>query len=387
MKNSKGLFIVSSGVLLGALLVWRLSLSEPVDVWLATVDRGDIVSSVSNTRAGTVEACRRSSLSMPIGGVVDKLLVNEGDEVEAGQLLLELWNKDRKADVAQAEQLVDSANNEQRNACLLAEHRQREAKRVAVLREKKLTSEENLDNAVTAAQSQQQVCDAARSQLGVAKSRLKLQQAVLDRTRLHAPFAGIVAKINGEVGEYITPSPPGIPTPAAVDLIDYSCLYVAAPIDEIDASKLRLGLEAIITLDAYRDLEMQGKVRRIAPYVLDLERQARTVEVEVKIDALPENVQLLVGYSADMQLILERRLNVLRIPSESILPDNSVWLVDANHKLQRREIKTGIANWTHTELVDGLDLGQKIVRNPGQDGISEGASARILNTSTGLSGQ
>ena len=70
------------------------------------------------------------------------------------------------------------------------------------------------------------------------------------RTVLVAPFDGTVAKIVGEVGEYSTPSPPGVPTPPAIDLIDESCLYVTAPMDEVDAPKMRAGQPVRITLDA-----------------------------------------------------------------------------------------------------------------------------------------
>ena len=67
---------------------------------------------------------------------------------------------------------------------------------------------------------------------------------------LRAPFDGIVAEFNGKGGEYLTPSPPGIQTLPAVDLIDDSCIYVNAPIDEVDAVRLKLGMSARITLDA-----------------------------------------------------------------------------------------------------------------------------------------
>ncbi|WP_223826388.1 efflux RND transporter periplasmic adaptor subunit [Spongiibacter pelagi] len=376
MIHKKRWLLLLSVVLISVVVLWRWLPKEPVPVWLVTVEQGVVEATVSNTRAGTVKACRRSRLSMPIGGVVDRLLVKKGDKVDSGQLLLELWNKDREAEVVQAQQLVTSAINESQNACLMADLRQREAKRIESLRSKKLASIENLDTAQTAAQSQQRLCDAARGQVGVAEARLQLAQAILDRSRLHAPFAGIVAEINGEVGEYITPSPPGIPTPAAVDLIDYSCLYVSAPIDEIDASNLRLDMPAVITLDAFRNRELQGRVRRIAPYVLDLERQARTVEVEVQLETLPEDIALLVGYSADLLLIEARHENVLRIPSEALLPDNSVWLVDEQQRLQRRAVSKGLSNWTYTEIVSGLKEGERIVRSPDEPGLQEGAAVR-----------
>ncbi|NHN36983.1 efflux RND transporter periplasmic adaptor subunit [Pseudomaricurvus alcaniphilus] len=376
----KKTLIVATLILLGvAALAWRHWHPQPLAVQVVTVERGDVEATVANTRAGTVKACRRSRLSMPIGGVVDKLLVSEGDQVVAGQLLLELWNHDRAAEVNQARQQLLAVEFERESTCLQADLKAREAQRLQRLAASKLASEEQLDSAATAAQTQGRLCAAASNQAGVASARLDLQQAVFERTRLRAPFAGVVAEINGEIGEYITPSPPGIPTPAAVDLIDYSCLYVTAPIDEVDAAKLQVGLPARIGLDAFREQLLVGKISRIAPYVLDLEKQARTVDVDVRFDQVPAAMTLLVGYSADITVVLERRENVLRLPAEAILADASVWLVNADNQLQRRVITRGIGNWTLSEVRSGLAEGDRVVRNPDRDGLAEGVAVVVGN--------
>ena len=104
--------------------------------------------------------------------------------------------------------------------------------------------------------------EAAAPALGIGW-RAPHQRALLDQATLRAPFAGIVAQINGEVGEFVTPSPPGIPTPPAVDLIDDSCLYVEAPIDEVDAARVKSGMPVRISLDAFRGQSFAGTVTRI----------------------------------------------------------------------------------------------------------------------------
>ena len=135
----------------------------------------------------------------------------------------------------------------------------------------------------------------------MAEARVDVTKAHLERTQLYAPFAGVIAEINGELGEFVTPSPVGIPTPPTVDLIDASCLYISAPIDEVDAPRVRAGLPARISLDAFPDRVFPGHVRRVAPYVLDQEKQARTVEIEAEFDD-PEKAGLLAGYSADVEV-------------------------------------------------------------------------------------
>ena len=107
-----------------------------------------------------------------------------------------------------------------------------------------------------------------------AQARVEVARVARGRTVLIAPFDGTVAKIVGEVGEYSTPSPPGVPTPPAIDLIDDTCLYVEAPMDEVDAPKIRPGQPVRISLDALPKQSFPGKVKRVAPYVSAVEKQA-----------------------------------------------------------------------------------------------------------------
>jgi len=311
---------------------------------------------------------------MPIGGVVDKLLVKKGDRVEEGQLLLELWNRDRRAETAQARAAVEAAKHQRQQACVMAQRLDREAHRQQALAERKLIAIDAADNSVSNARAQKGACEAAQAQIEVAQSQLDLQAAMLERSQLRAPFAGVVAEINGEVGEIITPSPPGVATPPAVDLIDTSCLYATAPIDEVDAASLRLGLPVSITLDAFRGREFRGHLTRIAPYVLDVEKQARTVDVDVRFDTVPDDVVLLIGYSADVTIVLKQLPRVLRVPTEALVGGHFVWVL-ADGKLSKRELKLGIGNFTMTEVRSGLREGEWVVRSPDQPGIAEGVQA------------
>jgi HlyD family secretion protein len=182
-----------------------------------------------------------------------------------------------------------------------------------------------------------------------------------------------VAEINGEIGEYVTPSPPGVATPPAVDLIDYSCLYITAPIDEVDAGVLSVGLPARLSLDAFREEHFEGRLTRIAPYVLDLEKQARTVEIDVVFDDPAVQRRLLVGYSADIDIILDTREDVLRVPTEAVMEGNRVYRFNRDTgALESVDISVGISNWNFTEVLDGLSEGQEIVLSLDEPGLDEG---------------
>jgi HlyD family secretion protein len=207
--------------------------------------------------------------------------------------------------------------------------------------------------------------------------------ASLDRTRLTAPFAGIVAEINGEVGEFVTPSPVGIPTPPAIDLVDINCLYASAPIDEVDAPGIRVDMPAKISLDAFPKRKFDGKVRRVAPYVREVEKQARTVDVEVDFADPEDTRKMLPGYSADIEVILDERKNVVRVPTEAILEGNKVLVLTADGLLEEREIETGLSNWEFTEVLKGLKAGDKVVVSVDRDGVENGARAEIETTTGG----
>lgn len=363
----------AAGAALLVVAAWFLSRPDPLRVPLVMVERGVVEATVSNTRAGTIEACRRAKMSPPAGGQIAQLRVKKGERVRADQVLLELWNDDLQAQARLAEQQLNTASTRVDEVCTLADQSSKQAARARQLRERGFISPEGLERAEVEAKAKQASCTAVRGEVGQARSRIAVAQAGLRRMVLRAPFDGIVADISGELGEYATPSPPGIPTPPAIDLIDDSCLFVSAPIDEVDASNVREGLPARITLDALRDKSFEGQVKRVAPYVLDLEKQARTVEVEVDFVEPPEAEVLLVGYSADVEIIHTVREKVLRIPTQALLEGKRVLVYRASDGvLEERTVQTGLANWEYTEVTAGLKEGERIVTVLDQAGVKAG---------------
>ena len=351
--------------------------TKPVSVVVEPATRGTVEKTVANTRAGTVKACRRAKLSPSAGGQIAQLPVSEGDSVKRGQLLLELWNKDLTAQLTLTQQEATSAAATARARCIEAEQARREAERQSKMLARKLVSEEQVDQVVSSARAAEAACEAAMANAAVSKARVGVTEATLEKTRLVAPFDGVVAEINGELNEYVTPSPIGIATPPAVDLIDNGCFYLTAPIDEVDVAAISVGQTARVTLDAFGDRRFDGRVRRIADYVLDLEKQARTVDVEVEFVNRSDLEHLLAGYSADVEIILDVRKDTLRIPTEAVVDGRLVYVFVPDDKLvERREVKTGTANWDHTEILDGLAADELVVTSVEREGLADGVSAK-----------
>jgi HlyD family secretion protein len=376
--------LLIAGVVVAALaaLVWWLGRPKPVAVVLTEVGRGTVEATIANTRAGTVEACQRTKLSTIAGGRIEVLAVKEGDRVKKGQLLMQLWHADQQAEVRLAQAQLESARKRVVEACTVADSAVREAERRRDLFKQGFISESAYDAARVEADARSAACATARTDIAQAQARIDVARVAQGRTVLVAPFDGTVAKIVGEVGEYSTPSPPGVATPPAIDLIDDSCLYVEAPMDEVDAPKIRVGQPVRITLDALPRRSFPGKVKRVAPYVTAVEKQARTVDIEATFDDPASAGPLLVGYSADVEIILEVRKDALRVPTSALLEGGRV-LVLADGKLAERKVKLGLANWEYTEIVDGLAAGDRIVTSLEREGVKAGAVAEAESAGKG----
>ena len=358
--------------------MYYLTRPDPVTVAVKPVTRGLIESTVVNTKAGTVKACRRALLAPATGGQIAFLAVREGMMVQEGMLLLSLWSDDLQAEVVLRESEVVSSRGQAEASCLNADIAERQAERVAKLQKQEAIAEEEVDQAMTTAKARRAECRSAWAAVDVSLARLQTVREQLERTEIYAPFTGIIAEVNGEKGEYVTPSPLGIATLPVIDLVDTSCFYITAPIDEVDAPQVKVNMTARITLDAFGKRIFPGKVKRIADYVLEREKQARTVDIEVDFVDPKDMAGLMPGYSADAEVIIEAREDVVRIPSESIFDDQNVLVyLPETSMLQQRTITIGLENWDFTEVVSGLEDGELVVISLGREGVADGVAAIV----------
>ena len=368
--------LISIGLVVG--LVYWLQRNKPIEVSLTVVEKGEIQRTVTNTRAGTLNACRRAKLSPSLGGQISRLPVREGETVKKGQVLFEIWNNDLLAQESLARSELTASKALQQQACIQSELAAREAKRMSELLARGLASDESADKAVGQSRSSQAACDAAVATVSISQARIAVAKAALERSRLVAPFDGTIAEVNGELGEYVTPSPVGVLITPAIDIIDNSCLYVSAPIDEVDAPEIRAGMTARISLDAFGKQFFEGQVRRVAPYVMDKEKQARTVDIEVIFLSDKDNRNMLPGYTADVEVIIDSHSNSLRIPTEALLEGNKVFVYDPDFDtISEVSVTTGLSNWQYTEILQGLEQGQQIILSIDRDGLIDGAVVKL----------
>ncbi len=375
--RARWLFVVGVVVSVAFVAGAWLTRPQPVLVQAQKLDHGSVEMTVSNTRAGEVQACQRTKLSTILGGRIEFLGVKEGDRVKKGQRLMQLWNEDQLAEISVAQAQAQSATQRIAEVCTAAANAQREAERTKALRSQGFVSIAREDQTQSEARARQAACESMRADLVTAQTRVKAAQTGQRRTVIIAPFDGTIAKISGELGEYATPSPPGVPTPPVIDLIDDSCLYVKAPMDEVDAPRIRVGQPVRVKLDAVPNKVFEGKVRRVAPYINAVEKQARTVDIEVDFLEPKSQEGLLVGLSTDVEVILARKEDALRVPTSAVRESNQVMVIGLDQKLMMKTFKPGLSNWQFTEVLEGLDPEEMFITSLEREGVKPGALVKV----------
>jgi HlyD family secretion protein len=370
------LFLVGGAA---ALLRFTLLAPDPIHVKAVRVERGRVESTITNTKAGTVRARRRAQLSSEVGGRVVEIAHREGDRVKTGAALVGLNDATQRAQLRLAEGSLRVDQAFRREACISRDRARRELERKRKLAAEAIVSVDLLDQLESAYQAASASCNAAAAKVDRARAQIAAIEVELEKLVIRAPFDGIIAEVAVEVGEWITPSPPLLTAPAVVDVIDPTSLYVSAPMDEVDSAAIRTGQRAKVTVDSHPGASFPGKVVRVAPYVLDFEAQNRTVEIEVDLDDQKLAARLLPGTSADVEVVLEARDPVLRLPTSALLEGNRA-LVARDGTLVEQPVQVGLRNWDWVEIREGLSPEQAVVISLDRVEVKAGARVRVEET-------
>src|SRR5262245_1642770 len=370
--------IIVLAIIAGIILILRFTLfkPKPVDISAYRAARGKVEQTVTNSKAGTVKARKRANLSPEIGGRVVYLDAHEGKRVKQGQLLMKIYDTDMKASLVLAERAFDAASATMKEACVASELARKEFERNQALQREGIVSDAILDQASNQYEAARARCEAARADASRARANVDVAKAALIKTEVRAPFDGVVVQVTTELGEFVTPSPPGVPIPPVIDMLDEKGIYVEAPIDETDAAKLRTGLPVRVSLDPYPDKSFPATLTRVAPFVRDVEGQNRTVDVECEFNDRELARKLLPGTSADIEIILTSRENVIRIPAYALMEGGRVLMIEQN-KLVARNVKTGLRNWDYVEINEGLKEGDLITTSLERAEVKEGVEVKV----------
>ena len=356
----------------------RLTVLAPelLPVKTVAIGIGRVEATVTNTKAGTVRARQRAQLSSELGGRVVEIAHREGEWVEAGSVLIQTDPATQRAQLRLAQESVHAAEAASRQLCINRDRAGRELARSRKLADKQIVSADVLDRLESAFKATRASCNAGRAEVERARAQLNVAEVELEKTAIRAPFASVIAEVTVEVGEWITPSPPLLKAPAVIDVIDPRSLYISAPMDEVDSAAIRAGQRAKVTVDSHPGKEFAGHVVRVAPYVLDIEAQNRTVEIEVELEDRDLAATLLPGTSADVEVVLETHEEVLRLPTSALLEGDRV-LIAQNGRLVERPVRIGLKNWDWAEVLEGVEADEGVVISLDRPEVKAGARVEV----------
>jgi HlyD family secretion protein len=197
--------------------------------------------------------------------------------------------------------------------------------------------------------------DAAKAAVDLAQSQVDLARYNLALTTLTAPFDGVVAAVNANVGEESSPSA----TTPVVTLVDPSDLHLDVSVDETDVARIALGMPVTVTFDAIPTKTFSGKVTAISPNA----EVVSGVATYIATIALQNAEGVRPGMTGDATIVYARHDNVLIVPSRVIRTDggNRVVGVLQGNTVVSREVTVGISDETNTEIVSGLQPGARVV--------------------------
>jgi len=363
---------------------------------LVEVVRGDLTISVSGS--GSINASDEASLAFDSGGEVDKIYVEEGDEVDKGEILavlapldtdaLELavteaeialetaiYNLDKaenpytEKEISDAEEAVEDAEErldltEDMLRYVLKHGGEWEVQQweMEVYRaEVELDIAEDKLETMLEERDEEQI-EILKIQVDAAEQALKETESKLEIEIINAPFAGVVTSVDVEEGDIIPQ--PTVSQVTIFHLIDTS-MELSVELDEIDIPDVKHQQSVIISVDALPELELEGRVISISPLPTV---EAGIVQYGVKIGFdVPEGSGIRVGMSATADIILDERKGVLLVPDRAIKRDSEgnpvvyVMVDEDTIEIEERPVIIGISDGFRTEIKAGLEEGEIIL--------------------------
>ena len=370
--------IVATAVVAGVVYWVKFA---PLPVVEHRVERGEIVAEVMGT--GTLEAHFKSTVSPRISGRIQDVLVDMGDRVTAGKLLVRLDDVELKpqvemaqASVAVARSTLDRLQTDRTQAMAVLEQATAEHARGLNLIPSRAISQSDLDKATAnwkTAQAGIARAEAAivegQKQLIAAEMNLAYRKALLADTAVVVPFDGLVVRRHRDPGDI------AVPGSAVLSLISSKELWITAWVDETEMSRVAVGQPTRVVFRSEPDKVYPGEVARLGR---EADRETREFTVDVRVLELPTNWA--VGQRAEVYIETARKNNVIVVPTAFVLWRDGkpgVYVRQTQHAAWRG-LPLGLGGGNRVEVVSGLEAGDDILLPP--DGKNLSLDGRRIST-------
>lgn len=302
----------------------------------AKVTKTQVESTITTINSGTVDAEQQAVLGFGGTGRVTRITTRVGDHVRKGQLIAEMENTDLRT---------------------IFEDGESEFKRTQELFSTGLVSKVALDQS---------------------RKALEIARANFDKSIIKAPFDGVIAELNLEVGEMATPSGGATsPGKSPVRVVDEKPRLVKGNIDEVDLAKVRKGNKARVRILAVSQNRFGAVVTRVVPFVNTTKEQDRSAQIELKITEAEGLIP--VGASADVEIVVSSKDAALAVPARTVLGvgDQKYVYVFRDGKLYKTPVKLGIGNYDRSEIISGPQEGEIVVFPSDAMELKDGARASV----------
>jgi RND family efflux transporter MFP subunit len=308
---------------------------------------------------GTIEAWQKIDITPDVGGKIDRITVDEGNRVARGQVLAELDTRAIRLQLEQAEAALAVAQANFNNATTNRERMER-------LYQEKAVSEQQYEQVKLG-------YDSAKAQLDQAQAAVNLAKHSLDVSIMKAPFDGIIASKNAEVGEVINPMM-GAFSPGSgggvLTLVDFSRIKIRVEISGADIPLVRKGQEAILRVPTIPGREFRGTV-----HVVNLAADPQTKKFGIEVSMDNPGLVLRPGTFGEIVLEVQTHENALVVPQKAILENSHLFIVQ-DGKALRRDVTLGLQNSTLVEVLSGVEEGEQVIAE-GNFGLEDGAPVEV----------
>jgi membrane fusion protein (multidrug efflux system) len=314
-----------------------------VPVEVAQVSRGDI--SAFFTGTATLEAEEETQVVAKVGGVVESILVEEGDYVEAGQVLARLDDERIAVQVERARANLQNLEGEFRR------------------------SEELFSGKMISAQEFQK----AKYDYERQKAEYDLASLDLQYTAIRAPISGVVAERFIKVGNMV------LANQATFSITGMDPLLAVLHVPERQLGKLKVGHLASLAVDAIDGREFPGRIDRISPVV-----DPATGTVKVTVEVRDRSRSLKPGMFARVNVVHDVHLNTMLLPKDAIIAEDreSCVFVVRDSTAYRQTVETGYVNSSHIEVLSGVDEGDTVV-TIGKGGLKDSTRVEMVSGEPG----
>jgi RND family efflux transporter MFP subunit len=348
---------------------------------------GDPAQQTLLNASGYVTPRRRATVAAKITGRVTGVFFDEGNRVKEGQLLATLDDSDVRRALESAAADRDSSRAAIQDYEVQLRYAEIQLHRATELKAANVQSQDQLDNARTAADSLRAKIALAKQQVVGAEARIRVAQQAVDNCTILAPFSGIIVSKDAQVGEMVSPvsAGGGFTRTGIATIVDMNSNEVEVDVNEAYIARVQPGQRVASTLDAYPDWQIPSHVRTVIPTA---DRQKATVKVRISFDKLDPRILPDMGVKVAFMGEDEAKKKgagkdsgpkpISIVPKSAVRTDGGksyVFLV-RDTKIERRGVTLGSERGPDVEIMAGVNSGDSLVAR-GPESLQDGETVRI----------